>query len=62
MSNSAPIQQDPGECLFIQCLLESSSTSFLVVLFTDSMCERQGALGNLNACLWKEVNQGELLR
>lgn len=30
---------------------------FLVVMFTDSLREYQGALGNLNAWLWEEVNQ-----
>lgn len=43
-------------------LAEVQLNSFLVVVFTDSVYEHQGSLGNLNAWLWKEVNQGEVLR
>lgn len=46
---------------FYRMLAGVQLNSFLVVLFTDSVCETQGALGNRNAWLWKEVNQGELL-
>lgn len=47
---------------FCMMLAGVQLNSFLVVVFTDSMCEHHGAPGNLNAWLWEEVNQGEFLR
>lgn len=52
----------PRSMSFCTMLAGVQLNSLLVMVFTDSMCGHQGALGNLNACLWKEGNQGELLR